>query len=126
MHQRFVQADKGMRAAGMPHAPFGWVAVVANPDMRVRVFKLIILNHFVAIADHLQHQQILTVRKHKGFLLILEGVERSIQAVAILVDILIFNSLFRQIIQVISPLKFRQPGGFWAHEILHYERRFNF
>ena len=33
VHQRFVQADERVRAAGMPHAPFGRVTLVGDPNM---------------------------------------------------------------------------------------------
>ena len=42
VHQRLVHADEGMRAAGMPDAALGRVALVGDPDVRRQVLQAVV------------------------------------------------------------------------------------
>ena len=43
VHQRLVQPDEGVRAAGVPHAALGGVALVGDPHVGGEILKLVIL-----------------------------------------------------------------------------------
>ncbi len=66
MNQGFVQTDEGMGAARVPDSPLGWITVVADPDMRVNIFELVVADHIIAICNHLQHHHVFAMGKHES------------------------------------------------------------
>ena len=81
-----MKSRKGMCTAWMPDSAFGRVAMMTDPYVRVKVFELVVTHHVIAVADHLQHEQILPVRKDKGSFVSLGGIKGMIEAETVLVD----------------------------------------
>ena len=81
--QRLVHPDERVGAAGVPHAPFGGVALVGDPDVGFEILELVVLDVLLGIADQLEHQLIAAVRQHEGALLAQRGIHGVVQAVGI-------------------------------------------
>jgi len=77
--QRLVQPDERVRPAGVPHLALRRVAVVANPDVRRQLFELVATDDIIAIADHLQHQQVPPVAQHERLRPAVAGVEFTVE-----------------------------------------------
>ncbi len=69
MHKRFVQAHEGVRAAGMPHAALGRIAVVTDPDVGMQLLQFVREHDFLAIRNEFECQQVFAVAEHEGPLL---------------------------------------------------------
>ncbi len=74
--QGLIQADEGMRAAGMPDASLGGIALMSDPDVRRLLFKPVVSHYLFGIAHDFQHRQISPVAQNKGALFAEAGVER--------------------------------------------------
>src|SRR2546428_13188831 len=84
-----MDRHEGVRASRVPYFALGRIAMVANPDMGVNIFKPVIANHVVAIAHHLELEHVLSLGKDKSLLLACGSVKCMIQLITILVDDLI-------------------------------------
>ncbi len=91
VHQRFIQTDEWVSTARVPDAALGGITMVPDPDMGVHIFELIIADNLVAITHHLEHQQILAMRKHEGALFAQGCIKGGVEFVAVLINVFIFN-----------------------------------
>ena len=100
VHQRFIHADEGMGAAGMPDAPFGGIPLVGDPAVGLEIVQQIILGDQLRVTHDLQDHQIPAMGQDKGLFLAQRGIELVVQTKRILVDELIFGAARVQLLQV--------------------------
>ena len=91
VHQRFVHPDERVRAARMPDAALGGIALVRDPDVRVEVLELVVPNDLLGVADQLEDEQVARVREHERLLLAERGVVRVVQAIRVAIDELVLD-----------------------------------
>ncbi len=91
-----------------------------DPDVRVHIFELVILDDIVAVTDHLEHQQVLTVRKHKSARFSGGGVELRIQFIGVLEYDLIFDFALGSITHVVLRSKRLDNFRLDAHKIIDH------
>jgi hypothetical protein len=77
--QRLVHAHERVRAAGVPHAALGGVALVGDPDVGFEVLELVVLDVLLGVAHQLEHQLVAAVREHEGALFAERGVQVSLR-----------------------------------------------
>ncbi len=88
-----MQTYEGVGAAWMPHPSFGWVTVVADPNVCFEIFQFIVSNDLVSLPHDLQNHHVLSVRKDEGFLFAERSVEFLVQCVAVLIDELVLGTV---------------------------------
>ena len=93
VHQGLVQAHERMGAARMPDPPLGGVAVVADPDVCPEALQPVRPDGVVAVAHHLEDEEILPVREHEGALLAERAVPGPVEPEAVLVHQLVLERL---------------------------------
>ena len=69
MDQRLVESHERVRPARVPHAAFGRIALMGDPDMGLHVGHPIVLDGRFGKADDLEHHQIARVGDHERPLL---------------------------------------------------------
>ena len=124
MDKGFIETDKRMSAAGMPHAAFRGIALMGDPDMGIKIFKLIVLCHLLGITDDLQDHHVPAVRKDKGLLITEGAVKSKIQLIGILIDTFFFCLILWEHLKVTLLLKSRQGFRFNADKISFHLWRF--
>ena len=53
MHQRLIHAYKGMCAGRVPYPSLGRVTLMGNPDIRLEIIQLVILDNLLSISHNL-------------------------------------------------------------------------
>ena len=125
--QGLVQPDERMRAAGMPHAALGRIALVGDPNVGPRVRHPIILHRRLGKSDDLHDQQVPRVRHHERPLVAQRGVILIVQPDRVLVDELVFDVPLRHA-GVGQPLLLGEAGqhvGLDADEVSGHVGRAN-
>src|SRR5207253_6327483 len=89
--ERLVQSDKRVGAAGMPDTALRRVSVVADPDVSLEIFQLVILYDVISVSDQFENDQVLAVRDNECFLLAQRRVVLEVEPVAVLVDELVLK-----------------------------------
>jgi hypothetical protein len=115
--QRLVEADKGMRAAGMPHAALRRVALVGDPGVGAEVVELVVLDDLLGVAHDLEHEQVAPVREHERLLFAEGGVERLVQTYGVAIDELVLDVARRKIAEAVLLGEGLQGIGLHAHQV---------
>ena len=89
--QRLVQPDERVRAARVPHAALGGIALVGDPDVGLEILELVVLHVLLGVAHQLEDQQVSRVREHEGALLAQRGVEGVVEPVGVAPDELVLQ-----------------------------------
>ena len=89
--QRLVQPDERVRAAGVPHAALGGIALVGDPDVGLEIQQLVVVGHLLRVADDLQDHHIAALGEDKGPFLAQGGIISLVELVAVLGDELVFH-----------------------------------
>jgi hypothetical protein len=55
-----------MGSAWMPYTSLRGITLMSNPDVGIKVFKLIVLGYLLGITDNLEYHHVSAVRKDKG------------------------------------------------------------
>ncbi len=95
----FIESHKGVRSSRMPDLALGGITVVADPNVGPDVVQPVGLDHIIPIADHLQRQQVFSMRQDERPLFAQGGVIGFVQRVAVLIDPFVFQRLARQTLQ---------------------------
>ena len=66
MDECLVHPNEWVGTAGMPDFPFRRIAMMPDPNVGVEIFQPVIANHIIAVADHLEHEQVFPVRQHES------------------------------------------------------------
>src|SRR5215831_4341698 len=70
----------------MPDFPFSRIAMMPDPNVGAEVLQAVVANHIIAVADHLEHEQVFPVRQHESSFVASRGIEHTIEPVRVLVD----------------------------------------
>jgi len=99
--------------------------MVADPNMSMKILQLIIANHIVPIAHHLEHQHVLAMRQDKRSLFACGSIIRTIEAIGVLIDDLVFNGGLCEFFQLMRLLELFKNIAFHSCKIVVNSRRRN-
>src|SRR5439155_17579393 len=89
--KRLVQSYKRVCTARMPDTALRRIAVVADPDVSLEIFQLVIFYNIISVADEFENDQVLAVRDDECFLLAQRRVVLAVESVGVLVDELVLE-----------------------------------
>jgi hypothetical protein len=101
VHQGLVHADEGMRAAGMPDAALGGIALVGDPSVGPEILEPVVLDDLLGIADDFQDHQLRPWDRTKAFCFAQGGVKRLVQLEGVLVDEFVFGLARVHVLQAV-------------------------
>lgn len=113
----FVHANEGVGTAGVPDAPFGGVAVVADPDVGIDIFELVVADDVIGVAYHFDDEEVAAVGEDKGTGVAGGSVELFIELEGVLEDDLVFD-LTTADVKIVLGLKSVERFLFDTDEIL--------
>ncbi len=99
VNERFMHADKRMRAAWMPDSALGRISLVRNPSVRLHVAKLVVFNRLFGKTNELEYQQVFRMAHHERAFFAKRRVIGFVDAVCILEDEFVFHFIFRHAAQ---------------------------
>jgi hypothetical protein len=102
-----------VRAAGVPHAALGGIALVRDPGVGLEILKLVVLDVLLGESHQFEDQQVAPVRENEGALLAERGVEGVVEKVGVPPDELILQLARRK------PLELRRLREGGQHVGLH-------
>ena len=124
VNEGLVETDKRMSAAGMPYSTLGWIALVGNPEIGVKILQFIVLGDLFRIPHNLEDHHIAAMGQDKSLLVSQGAVEGKVQLVGILVYKFLFSPIKRDCLKVAFRAEGSKGFGLDTDKIAFYRGRF--